>query len=92
MSCIHCGVDLFNDILMLVEHSKTCSYMHRNNKSFTYVCVACNYHSELMQNMKRHLRMHTGDKPFKCTICSYKSGRKDNLLTHMKIRHNLSFK
>lgn len=40
-----------------------------------------------LQNIKRHLRIHISDEPFKVTICSYKSGRLENLLSRIKIRN-----
>lgn len=34
--------------------------------------------------LTRHLRIHTGDKPFKCTVCARAFSRSDHLTTHIR--------
>ncbi|XP_026683078.1 zinc finger protein Pegasus-like [Diaphorina citri] len=37
--------------------------------------------------MKKHIRTHTGEKPFKCTHCRYSASRRDTLDHHIQVSH-----
>uniref|UniRef100_A0A914IEA3 Alpha-mannosidase n=1 Tax=Globodera rostochiensis TaxID=31243 RepID=A0A914IEA3_GLORO len=47
-------------------------------------CTECDYRSAQSGNLKKHMRTHTGVKPFKCTICGYRSTHAGNLKRHMR--------
>ncbi|KAL1451564.1 hypothetical protein WDU94_005925 [Cyamophila willieti] len=42
--------------------------------------------------MKKHIRTHNGDKPYKCTHCSYSASRRDTLDHHIQVAHLLKKK
>lgn len=53
-----------------------------------YICTweGCTWRFARSDELTRHYRKHTGDKPFKCNICDRAFSRSDHLSLHMK-RH-----
>lgn len=53
-----------------------------------YVCNwdGCTWRFARSDELTRHYRKHTGDKPFKCHVCDRAFSRSDHLSLHMK-RH-----
>ena len=47
-------------------------------------CPFCNHRMKDKNDMIRHIRIHTGDKPYKCTNvdCSYRSAQNSDLKKH----------
>ncbi|XP_064092712.1 zinc finger protein 236-like isoform X23 [Macrobrachium nipponense] len=48
-----------------------------------YQCTYCRYSTLHSTGMKRHLRTHTGERPFACTVCQQKFTQKGSLQAHM---------
>ena len=56
-----------------------------------YGCPFCPKIMKNTQGIKRHIMIHTGEKPFSCQFCQYSSNRNSNLRSHMKNAHNIIF-
>uniref|UniRef100_A0A914CN27 C2H2-type domain-containing protein n=1 Tax=Acrobeloides nanus TaxID=290746 RepID=A0A914CN27_9BILA len=50
-----------------------------------YTCKICNNSFKKSTHLSRHVRTHTGDKPFQCKYCPKAFARSDNLLVHERI-------
>ena len=48
-------------------------------------CSQCEYASSVASNLRKHLKMHSGEKSNKCNLCDYASSRTDVLKAHLKI-------
>ena len=47
-------------------------------------CNYCSYTSDQMYRVKRHERIHTGEKPFSCKFCTFTSSLKHSVKRHEK--------
>ena len=62
--------------------------MKKVRKAKVHPCPHCSRTFARKDNLLRHKRRHTGQKPYKCELCGKEVSRKDNLYTHMKMVHS----
>lgn len=77
-----------SEIISTETHTKS---QHKNSVSFhrkpSLSCSFCDKEFRGQSKLLRHVRSHTGEKPFTCLHCPKKFGQKTHLNNHLKV-HN----
>lgn len=55
-----------------------------SGKTFACPTVDCGRRFSRSDELQRHLRIHTGEKPFRCDVCDRTFSRRDHLTTHVR--------
>ncbi|XP_044727321.1 gastrula zinc finger protein XlCGF57.1-like isoform X1 [Chrysoperla carnea] len=84
ITCDICSKTFINE-LSFKTHIK---HMHENQKpARNHLCSICGWASTAPYQLRRHLLIHTNERPFKCDHCDKAYRRPDHLRKHITSEH-----
>ncbi|XP_069138953.1 uncharacterized protein [Argopecten irradians] len=83
-ACDECGAMAVNK-KDLKQHMK----FHRKGPELKLYCEHCSFVTDCESRLRRHMFIHTNEKPFQCGLCAYRGTQKEHVLRHMKSQHNI---
>ncbi|XP_033740515.1 uncharacterized protein LOC117327567 [Pecten maximus] len=83
-ACDECGAMAVNR-KDLKQHMK----FHRKGPELKLYCEHCSFVTDCESRLRRHMFIHTNEKPFQCGLCDYRGTQKEHVLRHMKSQHNI---
>ncbi|CAL4093594.1 unnamed protein product [Meganyctiphanes norvegica] len=66
----------------LSRHMRYCHSSTSAEK--TYLCAICAKAFKHSKHLTRHQLIHSGEKPYGCTLCDYRTNQRSNVTIHMK--------
>ena len=60
-------------------------YRHVKKSSLVHQCHLCDYRAVELSKLRRHIRAHTGERPYKCSLCTSAFTDNCKLKRHLRV-------
>ena len=80
LECVDCG----NKRLDQRSPAELCDSEFQPTKKKLYECTLCKLKTTRAQNFNRHMRTHSGARPFQCHLCDYSASQRGTLVAHIR--------
>ena len=84
-------ISLRNNKIKIIKFDRSFFHLLQNEPivlgPHNFACPFCSKIMKVKRDMQRHIRTHTGEKPFACTMCNYKCAVKCSLVSHIARNH-----
>ena len=74
------------------KNNKACSGEERKRVEKLYQCQQCSKCFKSNYHLRRHVKVHTGEKPFSCDLCEKSFAEKSDLTKHRRCTHKIADK
>nr|XP_045582828.1 adult enhancer factor 1-like isoform X8 [Procambarus clarkii] len=83
------GIDdetqMFTQDMLQQPHERVPQYPNRGEATNKrHQCTFCNYSTSLKIDLTKHVRVHTGERPYSCPYCSARFTQKESLKPHIR--------
>lgn len=58
-----------------------------SSNKMCYICAMCDRIYTSKYSLERHVRSHTGEKPYVCDVCNFSSSYREHMMRHMTSVH-----
>ncbi|KAK3872302.1 hypothetical protein Pcinc_022605 [Petrolisthes cinctipes] len=77
-------------VSVIMSTSPTSSLQRPQRRSNNPIkCPVCGRYVLFRSEFVKHMRTHTGEKPFGCHLCTYRSAQRSNLNVHLRSIHKV---